>query len=110
MFVSLKPRLAHLASVASVAAVATASLLGAALPAQAATGQVVIFEVEATPLTVYTDPTGCKKLPLGAHVLNNQTDRPVRIYGDPLCLGPFMTVQPGYGSHVQAGSGSFSVT
>ncbi|GAA0823688.1 hypothetical protein ACFQVD_03335 [Streptosporangium amethystogenes subsp. fukuiense] len=85
------------------------SLLGTPVPAQAATGEVVVFEVEPIPLKVYTDPSGCVKLPPAAHVLINQTDKPVRTYSDPLCLGPSLTVQPGYGTHVAPGSGSFSV-
>ncbi|MFF9208337.1 MULTISPECIES: hypothetical protein [unclassified Streptomyces] len=71
-------------------------------------GDVVVFSTELAPLTVYHDPSGCQKLPPDAHVLTNQTDRPVVIYGDPFCLTPGLTVQPGYGSHVAPGSGSFS--
>ncbi len=81
----------------------------AATAASAATGEVTVFETETTRLTTYADPSGCHKLPLAAHVLNNHTDRPVRIYGDPFCAGPSVTVQPGFGSHVAPGSGSFSV-
>ena len=80
-----------------------------ATPAQAATGQVVVFSTELTPVTVYENPRGCKAFPPLAHVLNNQTDKPVRIHGDPLCLTPGMTVLPGYGMHVPEGFGSFSV-
>ncbi|QUH06319.1 hypothetical protein HUO13_28460 [Saccharopolyspora erythraea] len=84
-------------------------MVAAAVPASAATEQVTVFETEAQPLTTYENPDGCYKLPPAAHVLNNQTNEPVRIYGDPLCLGPSMTVEPGHGSHVAPGSGSFSV-
>ncbi|MEU5849146.1 hypothetical protein [Saccharopolyspora shandongensis] len=76
--------------------------------AAAANGEVVVFETEAQQLTTYAAPQGCEKLPLAAHVLVNNTDGPVRIYGDPLCMGPSVTVLPGYGSHVAPGSGSFS--
>ncbi|MFE1407435.1 hypothetical protein ACFW5D_28095 [Streptomyces sp. NPDC058770] len=38
----------------------------------------------------------------------NRSDRPVTVYGDPLCLTPGLVVQPGYGAHVVPGSGSFS--
>lgn len=76
--------------------------------ALAATGQVTVFETEVQELTTYDDPSGCQKLPPAAHVLNNKTDEPVRIYGDPLCVGPSLVVQPGHGSHVAPGSGSFS--
>ncbi|GHA89114.1 hypothetical protein ACIQRS_04160 [Streptomyces termitum] len=77
-------------------------------PAHAAEGTVTVFETEVQPLTVYENPRGCHKLPLAAHVLTNATDRPVRIYGDPFCLGPSVAVPPGHGSHVAPGSGSFS--
>ncbi|RKT89230.1 hypothetical protein SAMN05421805_1354 [Saccharopolyspora antimicrobica] len=76
--------------------------------AAAASGEVVVFETEMQQLTTYTAPEGCHKLPMAAHVLVNNTDQPVRIYGDPFCLTPSVTVQPGYGSHVAPGSGSFS--
>ncbi|GAA1973759.1 hypothetical protein [Amycolatopsis minnesotensis] len=91
-----------------------ASMAGAAflvaLPstASAATGKVIVFEVEITSLTTYDNPSGCKKLPPLAHVLVNETDSPVKIYGDPFCLSPSLTVRPGYGSHVAPASGSFS--
>ncbi|EPD93682.1 hypothetical protein ACH4LN_16930 [Streptomyces albus] len=76
--------------------------------ASAATGDVVVFQTELQPLTQYENPEGCHKLPAAAHVLTNRTDKPVKIYGDPFCLTPGLTVQPGYGSHVAPGSGSFS--
>lgn len=94
-----------------LAMTAAALLAVSAVPSAAAAGdpdEVVVFGTEVTPLTVYSDPHGCYKLPLDAHVLTNRTDRPVTIYGDPFCLTPGLTVQPGYGSHVAAGSGSFS--
>src|SRR5687767_14641477 len=63
-------------------------------PASASSGQDVVFETESLPLSTYADPQGCHKLPPAAHVLVNQTSEPVRIYADPLCLSPSMTVQP----------------
>ncbi|MGW0363387.1 hypothetical protein [Streptomyces sp. NPDC002990] len=77
-------------------------------PATAAEGTVTVFRTEVQPLAVYENPMGCHKLPTAAHVLTNATDRPVRVYGDPFCLGPSVTVAPGHGSHVVPGSGSFS--
>ncbi|MFE5791115.1 hypothetical protein ACFQ8C_00925 [Streptomyces sp. NPDC056503] len=89
--------------------VAAGAVLGLAGPAQAAaSGDVVVFSTEAQPLDVYRDPAGCQRLPTVAHVLTNQTDGPVRIYGNPFCLGPSLVVQPGYGTHVPGGLGSFS--
>ncbi|MGW0610720.1 hypothetical protein [Streptomyces sp. NPDC002788] len=92
------------------------AVAGALFAASAATGtaaaaepgEVVVFSTELTPLTVYHDPSGCQKLPLDAHVLTNRTDRPVTVYADPFCLTPGLTVEPGHGSHVAPGSGSFS--
>jgi hypothetical protein len=84
-------------------------VVGAAVPASAAQGQVVVFSTENAPLDKYDDPSGCNRLPDAAHVLDNLTDKPVTIYGDPQCLSPGAVVDPGYGSHVPAGSGSFSV-
>ncbi|WP_370942337.1 hypothetical protein AB5J62_24815 [Amycolatopsis sp. cg5] len=77
--------------------------------ASASLGKVTVFELETNKLTVYRNPDGCNKLPPAAHVLVNQTSDVVRIYGAPFCLGPSLPVSPDYGSHVAAGSGSFSV-
>ncbi|HEX2133593.1 MAG TPA: hypothetical protein VHH15_18775 [Actinophytocola sp.] len=93
-------------------ATALAAILLAGSPASAdaakAQGNVTVFSTEFTELDVWENPSGCQKLPIAAHVLVNQTDQPVEIYGDPLCLTPSLTVQPGFGSHVAPGSGSFS--
>jgi hypothetical protein len=78
-------------------------------PAQAATGQVVVFSTELTPLKTYDNPDGCYLFPPMAHVLNNQTNAPVRIHSDPFCVSPAMLVLPGFGMHVPGGFGSFSV-
>ncbi|MEU6413255.1 hypothetical protein [Microbispora sp. NPDC046933] len=99
----------HLPLVALAAGCTLAGLLGTAIPAHAATGEVVVFSTEFQPLGIYTDPTGCTKLPIAAHSLDNQTDAPVVVYADPFCLIPGITVQPGYGAHLTPGSGSFSV-
>lgn len=88
-------------------------LAGAAVPAQAAPersaeaakGQIIVFATELQKATVFTDPEGCKKLPLGAHVVVNLTDVSAKLYADPFCkvrAVPFVTVKPGYGSHVSA--------
>ncbi|MCN9242331.1 hypothetical protein NGF19_16280 [Streptomyces sp. RY43-2] len=99
-----RTRIALLAAVSALLAVSAASGTAAA----AEEGDVVVFRTELSPLTVYHDPQGCQKLPLDAHVLTNRTDKPVTVYADPFCLTPGLVVQPGYGSHVAPGSGSFS--
>ncbi|MFF9480633.1 hypothetical protein [Streptomyces sp. NPDC014733] len=95
----------------TVCLMAAAAALGAAGPASAAgqePGEVVVFSTEAQPLSVYRDPEGCQGLPTTAHVLSNLTDRPVKVYGNPFCLGPSVVVPPGHGTHVPGGAGSFS--
>jgi len=90
---------------------ATAAPAGPARAADPAHGQVIVFSHERKRVTVTTNPAGCTRLPALAHVLVNLTDRTVRLYADPLCLvpsAPFVTVRPGYGSHVSA-VGSFAV-
>jgi hypothetical protein len=88
--------------------VGAVALGASAYPAAAETGEVTVFINELVPLKTYEQPQGCHLLPPGAHVLNNETDYPVHIYGDPLCVGPSMTVPPGYGSHISPFMGSFS--
>lgn len=78
----------------------TALCSGAVSPASAATGEVTVFETELGPLTICHDPAGCHKLPAAAHVLADHASAPKRIYVDPLCAGPTLTVRPGYGSHL----------
>jgi hypothetical protein len=86
---------------------ATALLVPFTPAAHAATGQVVVFSVEITPLETYDNPRGCKLLPVGAHVLANLTDGDVTIYSDAACLAPLATVEPGYGTHVPAYGATF---
>jgi hypothetical protein len=95
------------AAIALWAAAIVAGSPASADPA-ATTGQVTVFSTEFQELDSWENPVGCQKLPLAAHVLINQTDKPVQTFGDPLCLVPNLTVQPGYGAHVAAGTGSFS--
>lgn len=79
----------------------------ASAPAPAAVGTVTIFSHELTPLIAHENPSGCTIVLPTAHVLINQTDTPVRVFGDPLCLSPSITVSPGFGFHLSPGSGSF---
>ncbi|MEU3711883.1 hypothetical protein [Streptomyces catenulae] len=95
----------------TVCLVAAAATLGSAVPASAtepASGEVVVFSTEAQPLDVYRDPEGCRQLPTLAHVLANRTDHPVKVYGNPFCVGPSVAVLPDHGIHVPGGAGSFS--
>ncbi|MBZ4014922.1 hypothetical protein [Streptomyces purpurogeneiscleroticus] len=97
-------------SVFALVAGALLASVSATAPATAApsNGEVTVFQTEIQPVTTYENPVGCNKLPLGSHVLVNRTDKPVKVYGDPFCLTPSLTVQPGHGAHVDPTSGSFS--
>ncbi|MEV0616377.1 hypothetical protein AB0I81_23885 [Nonomuraea sp. NPDC050404] len=95
-------------AIALAGAAAALTLLGTTLPAQAATGQVVVFSTEFEPLTTYDNPTGCTKLPISAHVVNNQTDSKIQTYSDPLCMFPALTIPPNHGAHIMPGTASFS--
>ncbi|SMC49663.1 hypothetical protein [Lentzea albidocapillata] len=88
---------------------ATALLASLSLPAHAAAGRVAVFSTELTPVKIYTNPHGCNKLPLDAHVLVNLTNTEVFVHADPFCMTPGLAVQEDHGSHVALGSGSFSV-
>ncbi|MET9729777.1 hypothetical protein ABZZ79_03630 [Streptomyces sp. NPDC006458] len=75
----------------------------ASAPAQASTGEAVIYTGDQTPLTVYQNPTGCRNFTTGARppttTLLNLTDGPVYYYGQRNCPvgGEVLVVQPGYG-------------
>lgn len=92
------------------AASAGALLIVSSPPAQAAVGTVVVFSTELQQLETYENPEGCNKLPTAAHVLANLTFSELVVHGDPFCLTPGLTVDAGYGSHVPADSGSFSIS
>jgi hypothetical protein len=92
---------------ATAALLAIGALAMAAAPANAQSGEVVVFQNEFLPLTQYADPAGCYNMPALAHVIDNLTDQPIKLYTTPNCFGPYVEIQPGYGSHIH-GFGSFS--
>ncbi|SDJ29709.1 hypothetical protein SAMN04488074_1011010 [Lentzea albidocapillata subsp. violacea] len=99
----------RLVSVTLSALAATALLASAGPPAHAAAGRAVVFSTELTPVKIFTNPNGCNKLPVDAHVLVNLTNTDVFVHADPFCLTPGLVVKEDHGSHVALGSGSFSV-
>ncbi len=93
----------------SILALSAATLLVVGAPqAFAAEGKVLVFKTEFSEATVFDNPQGCIALPGFAHVLVNQTNAPIRVFGLPGCTGPSLTAQPGWGGHVPAAGGSFS--
>lgn len=99
--------------IAVALALGAAGLLtaAAALPARqaavVATGQVVIFQHELTPLVAFDDPAACNNAPALAHTLVNLTDETIILFTDDRCGVPLFIVKSGHGSHVSPGQ-SFS--
>lgn len=93
----------------TVAATAVLAACLAAPASAAAAGRVIAHTHELERLTVWENPEGCKQLPLGTHVIFNETERAITIYADPLCLiplSPMSRVPAGHSTHVSA-IGSF---
>ncbi|WP_084734726.1 hypothetical protein [Actinophytocola xinjiangensis] len=94
---------------ATLAIVTAAAWASSVVPASAATGEVVAFVADLLPVTRFENPSGCTALPAGSHVIFNETDGPITVYGDPLCfvpLEPLATLEPGRSMHVTM-AGSF---
>ncbi len=101
-----------LVSAAAVLVLAAAGTAVGAVPAHAATGEVVVFTTEFEELLRYPDPSSgsCHRLPATAHVLVNLTDENVRMHAGRTCVGPGITVAPDRGWHAPpSGLFSFSV-
>lgn len=94
----------------AVALTASAALTSSAQasPAQASpgNGEVLVFTVDLVKATVFEDPRGCHELPLGAHVLINRTNRPIKIFPTG-CFGIGLTIGEGVGIHVPPAMGAF---
>ncbi|KOX12398.1 hypothetical protein [Nocardiopsis sp. NRRL B-16309] len=100
-----------LGSLVAAFAAAAAAVLVSAVPAQAATGEIVVFTTELEEVTTYQDPESgsCRHLPLTAHVVINQTDSDVFIHANAFCFGPGVLVAPDRGWHAPP-SGMFSLS
>ncbi|MEU3020321.1 hypothetical protein ABZ635_23330 [Nocardiopsis sp. NPDC007018] len=99
-------------ALSTVAALVLGGVLMGAVPAHAATGEVVVFKTELEDLERYTDPApgSCHQLPATAHVLFNMTDSEVRIHPGTTCLTRGVLVVPDRGWHAPpSGLFSFSV-
>ena len=83
-------------------AIAVTVLAATAAPAAASTshgdGQVLVYSIDFTPFDVYTKP-GCHQLLPTAHVVLNNSSRPIHIYAAPACIGLSVPLQPGTGAH-----------
>ncbi|MFD6950082.1 hypothetical protein A6A08_16070 [Nocardiopsis sp. TSRI0078] len=102
-----------LVSAAAAFAFAVGGTVLGAVPAHAATGEVVVFTTEFEELTRYPDPPSgvCHSLPATAHVLVNLTDSDVSMHAGPACLSPGLVVAPDHGWHAPpSGMFSFSVS
>lgn len=102
-------KLFHVA--ASTFTAVAVTLLVSAGPAQAATGEVIVFTTEFEELTTYQDPASgsCRPLPPTAHVVINRTDADVFIHAGRTCFVPGVPVAPDHGWHAPP-SGMFSIS
>ncbi|GAB3439312.1 hypothetical protein [Actinophytocola sediminis] len=91
-------------TLAVTAAVLLTTLAAPSATAQA-TGRVVAFVGDLLPVRVWENPSGCNRLPLGTHVLFNETDRVIEAFADPWCLiplEPLAQLAPGTSMHVSS--------
>ena len=98
--------------------VATAGLVGGSAGAQApesrlAEGEVEVFILDAlVPVKKFPNPDGCYELPVGTHVVINDTDSDIHLHATPNCeespVTPSVELASGYGAHELPVFGSFS--
>lgn len=91
-----------------ITSIAVGLLAVGAPHASAAEGRVLVFTTELSKATVYENPTGCTVFPPAAHIVVNQTNTPIKIYGGPSCIGPSITAEPGWGGHISPVPGTNS--
>lgn len=76
--------------------------------AQESSDQVLVFIADAfVPVEKFEDPDGCYQLPLGTHVVINDTEDPIMLHAAPDCSGPGIPIQPEHGAHELPAFGSF---
>lgn len=83
---------------------------GIAGPASAAepSDQVLVFIADSlVPVEKFESPDGCYQLPLGTHVVINDTDREITLHAAPDCSGPGIPLSPEHGAHELPAFGSF---
>ncbi|MEB3367450.1 hypothetical protein [Saccharopolyspora mangrovi] len=100
-------RIARLASALLTSGVLATGIVGTAV-AQAPSDQVLVFIADAlVPVEKFQSPKGCQKLPLGTHVVINDTGRAITLYASPDCSGLGVPLESGHGAHEIPALGSF---
>lgn len=70
--------------------------------------QVLVFIADAlVPVEKFASPDGCYRLPLGTHVVINDTDSPIALHAAPDCSGVGIDLAPEHGAHELPAFGSF---
>lgn len=93
---------------ALLASGALATGIGGTAVAQAPSDQVLVFIADAlVPVEKFQSPQGCHALPLGTHVVINDTDRVITLHATPDCTGPGIPLDPEHGAHELPAFGSF---
>ncbi|GAA2360487.1 hypothetical protein GCM10009854_44470 [Saccharopolyspora halophila] len=101
-----------LASGALLAGTAGGTAVAQAPAAQEQNDQVLVFILDkAVPVKKFKNPEGCYELPVGTHVVINDTPREITLYATPGCDGtpvvPGVPLEPGRGAHDSPAFGSF---
>ncbi|MEV4729405.1 hypothetical protein [Saccharopolyspora sp. NPDC049426] len=100
-------RIARFAAVLLASGVVATGIAGTAV-AQAPSDQVLVFIADAVvPVEKFQSPAGCHRLPLGTHVVINDTDDAITLYPAPDCSGLGVPLDPGHGAHELPAFGSF---
>ena len=100
-------RIARFAAALLASGVVATGIAGTAV-AQAPSDQVLVFIADAVvPVQKFQSPEGCHALPLGTHVVINDTDDAITLYAAPDCSGLGVPLDPGHGAHELPAFGSF---
>lgn len=100
-------RIARFAAVLLASGVLATGIASTAV-AQAPSDQVLVFIADAlVPVEKFQSPQGCHALPVGTHVVINDTDRAITLHATPDCTGLGVPLESEYGAHELPAFGSF---
>lgn len=100
-------RIGRFAAVLLASGVLATGIAGTGV-AQAPSDQVLVFIADAlVPVEKFQSPEGCHALPLGTHVVINDTDHEITLHASPDCSGLGVPLQPEHGAHELPAFGSF---
>lgn len=100
-------RIAPAAAAVLASGVLVSGVAGTAV-AQAPSDQVLVFIADAlVPVQKFASPEGCHQLPVGTHVVINDTSRTITLHATPDCSGIGIPLDSEHGAHELPAFGSF---